>query len=327
MQFGVMYDPRQEMDKRYLRSSAGFVGLLMLLLIGTMNVTYLAVAVLLSITGFLPQGGIFQENLGLNNTAYLCIYGMVYVLAMGLPLLVLLFTRHTFVKYPPKRPFSPGVVYFGVLAAIGICMGANVVTNILVAFLESIGVPSPEFPQLLEPNTTSFVLNLIIMAVFPAVLEELVFRYGVLRALRPQGDGFAVVVSSVLFGLMHGNIRQIPFALMVGLALGYLYIATNRLWIPMLVHFINNALSVCLEYTAFSMNETTAGWFYTYVIYGLALLGGLAIPVLFLLYHRQLKPAPKRTCLSLGQRVGGLFKAPLFVVSLVLFVILLIAGV
>lgn len=326
MRFGAMYHPQLEYEKRQLRSSAGFVGLLMLLLIGTMNATYLAVASVLSVTGFLPEGGILKENLGLNNTAYLCIYGMIYALAMGLPLLLLLVTRHRFAKYPAK-PISAGVVYFGVLAAVGMCMGANVVTNYLVAFLESIGIPSPEFPQLLEHNPTSLLLNLVIMAVLPAILEELVFRFGVLRALRPYGDGFAVMVSAVLFGLMHGNIRQIPFALIVGLALGYLYVATNRLWIPILIHFINNALSVCLEYIAFSMDELTVGWFYSFVIYGLALLGGLAIPLLFILYRRQLKTAPKTTCLSFGQRLGGLFRSPAFVISVVLFIFLLIAGV
>lgn len=326
MQFNPIYDPQLELDKRYLRSSAGFVGLLMLFLIITMNFTYLTVAVVLALTGFLPEGGIYQTNLGLSNGAYLCIYAMIYVLAMGLPLLLLLFTRHRFAKYPAKS-ISSGVVYFGVLAAMGVCMGSNVVTNILVAFLESIGIPSPELPQMLEPNTTSLVLNLFVMAVLPAILEELVFRFCVLRALRPFGDGFAVLVSAVLFGLMHGNIRQIPFALMVGLALGYLYVGTNRLWIPMLVHFMNNALSVCLEYIGFSMTENAVGWFYTYVIYGLALLGGLAIPLLFILYRRQLKTAPKLTRLTFGQCIGGLLKSPAFVIALVAFIILLIAGV
>lgn len=319
------YDPQIEYEKRCLRSSAGFVGALMLTLIVTMNVTYLVVAYALSWSGFLPSGGIYQENLGLDNATYLCIYAMVYALAMGLPLTVRLFTRHRFTKYPSK-PLSSGVVYFGVLAAMGVCMGANIVTNYLVTFLESIGIPSPEFPQLLEPNVTSLLLNLVTVAVLPALLEELVFRWCVLGALRPYGDGFAVLVSAVLFGLMHGNIRQIPFALIVGLALGYLYVATNRLWIPILVHFMNNALSVCLEYSAFSMTETAAGWFYTYVIFGLAGLGSVAALLAFLFYHRQLQSGPRLTRLTAGQRVGGLMKSPTLLISLVLFVVLLIFG-
>lgn len=298
----------------------------MLVLIGSMNLTYLVVALFLSAVGVLPEGGIYQENLGLDNTTYLCIYAVIYAFAMGLPLVVRLFSHYRLPKYPAK-PISSGVVYFGALAAMGVCMGANIVTNYLVAFLENIGIPSPEFPQLLEPSTTSLLLNLVVMAVLPALLEELVFRGCILRALRPFGDGFAVLVSAVLFGLMHGNIRQIPFAFIIGLALGYLYVVTNNLWIPILVHFMNNALSVCLEYVSFSMNETTVGWFYTYVIYGLALLGGLAIPVLFLLYHRELKTTPGMTRLSFGQRLGGLLKTPTMIISLVLFVVLLITGV
>lgn len=319
-------DPQMEYEKRHLRTAAGFVGVLMLVLIVSMNFTYLLIALVLNAVGVLPQGGLYQDNLGLDNTTYLCVYALVYTLSMGLPLAVRLFTRYTFPKYP-ARSFPTGVIYFGALAAIGVCMGANVVTNYLVAFLESIGIPSPEFPQMMEPTTTSLALNMVVMAVLPAVLEELVFRGCVLHALRPFGDGFAVVVSAVLFGLMHGNIRQIPFALIVGLALGYLYVVTNSLWLPILVHFMNNALSVCLEYIGFSMGETAVGWFYTYVIYGLALLGGVALLLFFLLYHRHLKSPPRLIRLTFGQRLGGLLKTPTMLISLVLFIVLLFAGV
>ena len=319
------YDPQIEYEKRALRTSAGFVGALMLVLIVTMNLTYLVVAYALALFGFLPKDGLSQENLGLDNTTYLIVYGLVYAFAMGSPLLVRAFTKNRFVKYPPKD-VPGGLVYFGTLAAMGVCMVANLVTNYLVSILESIGIPSPEFPQLLEPTNISFVLNLIIMAMLPALLEELVFRWCVLRALRPFGDGLAIVISAVLFGLMHGNIRQIPFALMVGLALGFLYVVTNCLWLPILVHFMNNALSVCLEYTAFSMNDYSAGWFYVYVIYGLAVLGVLTLPVLFLLYRKQMRISPISTRLSTGQRVGGLLKAPTLVISLLLFFVILIFG-
>ena len=319
-------DPQVEYEKRHLRLATGFAGALMLVLIVSMNFTYLLIALVLNAVGVLPDGGLYQDNLGLDNTTYLCIYALIYILSMGLPLTVRLFSRYRFSRYS-ARPFPSGMLYFGVLAAMGVCMGANIVSNYLVAFLESIGIPSPEFPQMMEPTVISLLLNLLVMAVLPAILEELVFRGCVLHALRPFGDGFAVMVSAVLFGLMHGNIRQIPFALLVGLALGYLYVVTNNIWVPILVHFMNNALSVCLEYVAFSMDENTVGWFYTYVIYGLALFGGVALVLFFLLYHRHLKLTPRLIRLSFGQRVGELLKTPTLLIALILFIMLLFAGV
>lgn len=318
-------DPQTEFEKQYLRTASGFIGAQMLVLIASMNFTYLAVALFLNMIGFLPAGGLYQDSLGLDNTTYMCIYGLIYLFSMALPLCVLLFRRFRLPKFTPKS-FPIGMVYWGSIGAIGVCMGANIVTNYLVAFLENVGIPSPEFPTMLEPTTTSLILNLLVMAVFPAILEELIFRGCVLRALRPFGNGFAIVVSAVLFGLMHGNIRQIPFALMVGLALGYLYVITNSIWVPILVHFMNNALSVCMEYVGFSLSENRVGHFYAFVIYGLAVVGALAVIVFVFVYFRHLKPSPLMTRLTLGQRFGTLLKAPTTVIALVLFICLMLTG-
>lgn len=48
----------------------------------------------------------------------------------------------------------------------------------------------------------------------------MLFRGYFLRLLRPYGTWFAVIVTAILFALMHGNILQIPFAFLVGLACG-----------------------------------------------------------------------------------------------------------
>ena len=49
------------------------------------------------------------------------------------------------------------------------------------------------------------MLNLVSTAVLPALVEEMVFRGYILGALRPQGDGLAIVFSAVFFGLLHGK--------------------------------------------------------------------------------------------------------------------------
>ena len=161
---------------------------------------------------------------------------------------------------------------------------------------------------MLEPTWISLILNIFVIGILPAVLEEAVFRGCVLRVLRPYGDGFAVVISAILFGLMHGNIRQIPFATLVGLILGWLYVTTNSIFWPMLIHFINNALSVIMEYCAFGMSDQGVSVFYGGIIYGLAAVGAMSALLILLIRGSQLRIDRRDTSLHTGGKVAALFR-------------------
>lgn len=71
------------------------------------------------------------------------------------------------------------------------------------------------------------------------VAEELIFRGFVLRSILPCGKGLAIVVSSVLFGVMHGNFVQGVFAMFIGLVLGYIACEYSIQW-AILFHVLNN---------------------------------------------------------------------------------------
>lgn len=71
------------------------------------------------------------------------------------------------------------------------------------------------------------------------VAEELVFRGFVLRRLLGGGKGFAIVLSAVLFGAMHGNFLQGTFAVGAGLVFGYVAVEYSIGW-SILIHVLNN---------------------------------------------------------------------------------------
>ena len=74
-------------------------------------------------------------------------------------------------------------------------------------------------------------------AIVPAVFEEFAFRGVVLNKLRKFGDSYAIIMSAVLFGLMHGNLSQIPFAFILGLVIGFIAVKTNSIIPGILIHF------------------------------------------------------------------------------------------
>ncbi|MCA9095578.1 MAG: CPBP family intramembrane metalloprotease [Planctomycetaceae bacterium] len=91
----------------------------------------------------------------------------------------------------------------------------------------------------------SFWLMLIIFAVIPAVGEELVFRGVIGRGLtRRIGVLPGVLLTSLMFGVLHGHPLHAAAVIPLGIALHALYLSTGSLITPMLLHFLNNATAL-----------------------------------------------------------------------------------
>jgi hypothetical protein len=86
------------------------------------------------------------------------------------------------------------------------------------------------------------------IAFLPAIIEEWAFRGVLLRSLLPYGKVFALVVSSVTFGLMHVNPPQALFAISFGFLAGFIYIKTGSIWYGSIIHLINNAFSATASF-------------------------------------------------------------------------------
>ena len=89
------------------------------------------------------------------------------------------------------------------------------------------------------------------VALLGPVAEELVYRGFVLQTLKKNGKVFAIVASSILFGVMHANLPQSLFAFMVGLVLGYVAMEYS-IWWSILLHVLNNGVFGCLLSMALS---------------------------------------------------------------------------
>ena len=86
--------------------------------------------------------------------------------------------------------------------------------------------------------------TILSLVLFAPVFEELICRGLVLGSLRARyGVTIAWVVSSLFFGVLHGQPVQVINGFVVGLVLGYVYIATDSLWATMILHALNNAVA------------------------------------------------------------------------------------
>lgn len=133
------------------------------------------------------------------------------------------------------------------LGAIPIC---NLLAQLVANNLTLIGIENKTYdlpdtnPEI---NLFYIFVQVLCTAIVPAISEEFFFRGALLGALKPYGQGFAIVMSSVMFGLIHGNLAQIPFAIAGGLFFAFVTVYSGSLIPSMILHGINNLLSVVLD--------------------------------------------------------------------------------
>lgn len=96
-------------------------------------------------------------------------------------------------------------------------------------------------------NNWDFIINLIVIAVLPAVGEELMFRGGVQRSLyRAFGNPHAAIwIAAILFSAIHMQFYGFVPRMLLGAGFGYLYYYGQSIWYAIAAHFINNAYAVC----------------------------------------------------------------------------------
>lgn len=110
-----------------------------------------------------------------------------------------------------------------------------------------------EFDMVLKDRWGYFVVGLL-----APLAEELVFRGAVLRALLrwKSNPWVGIVISALLFALIHMNPAQMPHAFLVGLLLGWMYYRTDSIVPGVIFHWINNTVAYVL-YNVYPNPEMT----------------------------------------------------------------------
>lgn len=93
-------------------------------------------------------------------------------------------------------------------------------------------------------TTNPFMVNLLLMAIIPAISEEFVFRGVLFHTYRKDSVLYGVVISGVVFGLMHLNFNQFSYAFVLGIIFALIIEATGSIYATIIAHFIINGNSV-----------------------------------------------------------------------------------
>ncbi len=163
-----------------------------------------------------------------------------YLLAMGVPFLIVhsIRRKRTGIK---KYDFSLSSIKIMALVSISaIAIQAGIISPIVSA------LPMPESIQKLfiEFAKQNGVFSFISVVIAAPILEELIFRGIILNGLLKRYSPVkSIILSSILFGLVHLNPWQFIGALIIGVFSGWVYYKTKKLSLSILIHFANNLLA------------------------------------------------------------------------------------
>ena len=99
-------------------------------------------------------------------------------------------------------------------------------------------------------SVLDLLFAIIAVAVVPAIVEELFFRASLQKILMDwTGKPYvAIIVTAVIFSAFHFSYFGFLSRMSLGIILGIIYYCTKTIWLPMLMHFINNGIGITILY-------------------------------------------------------------------------------
>lgn len=90
---------------------------------------------------------------------------------------------------------------------------------------------------------TPFGANFLFVGILAPVFEELFYRKAIIDRLRRYGDLPAILISGMIFGLVHGNFSQVFYSIAIGMLLGFVYLRTGKVLVTISLHAAFNLIA------------------------------------------------------------------------------------
>ena len=167
---------------------------------------------------------------------YLVAIPLGYIIIRPLPKLITAQQKISFKKLLGFLAMSYAVMYVGNL--VGTALNAG------IAAAKGTELANPIAELLTSSN---IYYELLFVGLMAPIMEELVFRKILIDRIRVYGEGIAILVSGLTFGLFHGNLFQFFYAFGIGALFAYIYLRTGRVLYTIILHAIINTFSVILS--------------------------------------------------------------------------------
>lgn len=146
-------------------------------------------------------------------------------------------TRWAVMSLDYLRSKAWNVMIWTFVAALGMMIPSAYLSEIM-----------PELPDLSKNILLTIISNdygYFVICLFAPFVEEVVFRGAILRTMLPRFSNKwkPILISALLFAVVHFNPAQMPHAFIIGILLGWLYCRTGSIIPGVIIHFVNNTVS------------------------------------------------------------------------------------
>lgn len=209
------------------------------------NLVYIGVLLLMLSAQVLLMRWIPQTSDG--GVYYWRLFILELVLIGGPPLLYMLIFKMDIAKTIRLNKIKPvetllvlGMAIFG--------YGVTIIINLIWFWIASHwGVPEGQALPAIETGT-QFLAAVLAIGVVPAVVEEFLFRGLILRGYERFGSKIAIVMTGILFGMLHLQLMSIPSIILLGIIISYVVYRTNSIFAGIIYHFVHNTITVGFLY-------------------------------------------------------------------------------
>ena len=322
------------MEEKSMRKS--FSGLGWRFLIGTL-VIYAVQMIVMGIAGVVKPEWLEDTTISL-------ILAVLPLYLIGMPVLIAVVKRMPG-EAPVKKSITPGQFILALLMCYTLMYGGNLVGVLITTVVGVLKGSAVQNTIMTVATGSNMFVTFIYMVICAPILEEYIFRKLIVDRTAKYGEGVAIVLSGLMFGLFHGNLNQFAYAFLLGGFLAFMYVKTGNLKITiglhMCINFMGAVVSVLLlkaihleEYQEIAMNGGDSqeimdfmmrylpGWI-GYMIYILFILAAVITGlVLLIVFRKKLKVEPGQ--IAKGQRFRTVICNPGMLCYCIFWIIMII---
>lgn len=237
----------------------------------------------------------------------LMLLSIIPMYLFGFPVLILLMKKYLPAVRLKRNKITVGKYLVALVTCIGLAYASNF-AGTLLGFVISLFTkkpitnPAQEITSMLSPGMILFYVVLL-----APIMEEFIFRKLIVDHTVRYGQGIAILLSGLMFGLFHGNLSQFCYTAVIGFFLGFIYLKTGDIRVTISLHMVfnfvggflpvvlmkNGDLMQFLDQSAIGMSDTAilqlleknAGILIALLIFGLMVLlltlSGVILAIVF----------------------------------------------
>lgn len=270
----------------------------------------------------------------MSDFSFIFLANMLLMYLLGMPLMILIIVCIRPQKVICRRRMSVGQLIVAFIMSYAMINIGNIAGNFLTAMIGSFIGTEVENSLVSVVNNTNLLMNFGLMVLCAPVLEEVIFRKILVDRIAVYGEGMAVFLSGLFFGLFHGNLNQFVYAFLLGMFFAFIYVKTGEIRYTIILHMLINFFGSIVSTWVLNTSgyEKMSGAYQNAPIGGMVLLAGyllllvgltIAGVVLLIIYRKKFRLLPGERVIPKGKRFVTIMLNP----GMLIFVLSNVAGI